>query len=200
MPRKAGTSPSSSSQNLQLQPPSYPYLIASLMRTFRDKYGDPYLALSIFDHARHLSIASYVFGCTTPAYNELVETRWRCFRDVRGVCDALEEMRVNGIEMDTRTRGLAEVVRKEVGERNVWEEEASLNSREVWNIVGRIEQLVANSKRHGSRRDAFGKRDKKSVASAETWKHDAIQEDMTDGWEFGKWDDLPNRAESSGGF
>lgn len=198
--RKAGTSPSSSSKNLQLQPPSYPYLIASLMRTFRDKYGDPYLALSIFDHARHLSIASYVFGCTTPAYNELVETRWRCFRDVRGVCDALEEMRVNGIEMDTRTRGLAEVVRKEVGERNVWEEEASLNSREVWNIVGRIEQLVANSKRHGSRRDTSGKRDKKSVASAETWKHDAIQEDMTDGWEFGKWDDLPNRAESAGGF
>ncbi|KAG1813778.1 hypothetical protein EV424DRAFT_1415537, partial [Suillus variegatus] len=44
--------------------PTYPYLIAHLMRSFRDKYHDPHLALSIFDYARHLSIPSYVFGCT----------------------------------------------------------------------------------------------------------------------------------------
>ena len=63
------------------------------MRSFRDKYKDPHLALAMFDHARNLSIASFVFGCTTPAYNELLETRWRCFRDLRGVADALDDVR-----------------------------------------------------------------------------------------------------------
>lgn len=185
--RKATSIPST-----QLQPPSYPYLIANLMRTFRDKYGDPYLALSIFDHARHLSIVSYVFGCTTPAYNELIETRWRCFRDVRGVCDALEEMKVNGIGMDTRTRALAEMVRKEVGERNVWEEESSLNSREVWNIVGRIERLIVEPKPNAPHREASNKREKLLKARTESWKKDS----SNDGWEFGKWDDSPSKTES----
>ncbi|EKM60688.1 uncharacterized protein PHACADRAFT_246761, partial [Phanerochaete carnosa HHB-10118-sp] len=66
--RKAMAELPSSQQGMPLQALSYPYVIAHLMRTFRDKYGDPHLALSLFDHARHLSTASYVFGCTTPAY------------------------------------------------------------------------------------------------------------------------------------
>ena len=115
----------------QLQPAIYPHLVANLIRTFRDKYRDPHLALSMFDHARHLSIPSYVFGCTTPAYNELIETRWRCFRDLKGVHDALEEMTVNGVDANNQTRKLLEEVRRQVGERNNWEEEAELGSGEV---------------------------------------------------------------------
>lgn len=178
---------SSSTRDLHLQPPSYPKLIALLMSTFRDKYGDPHLALSIFDHARHLSVASFVFGCTTPAYNELIETRWRCFRDLRGVCDALEEMRVNGVEMDNRTRSLVETVRRGVGERNLWEEESSLGSGEVWGIVKRIEQLTASDKpRH--RRTA--RNDKNWKPERDSWKRDALKDDPhDDGWEFGQWEE-----------
>ena len=185
MARHAMQQPSSSSQPVHLQPPSYPHLIAALMRTFRDKYADPYLALSIFDHARHLSIASYVFGCTTPAYNELIETRWKCFRDVRGVCDALEEMRINGIEMDSRTRALAETVRREVGERNKWEEESALDSGEVWAMVARIEKLTAVKSRKP--REDRRKRDKKWSMGSEAWKLDAFEEDSEDRLEFGDW-------------
>ena len=126
-----------------LQPPSYPHVLALLMRTFRDKYKDPNLALSMFDHARHLSIPSYVFGCTTPAYNELITTRWQCFRDLRGVCETLEEMRVNGVMPDAKTRALVEALRREVGERNLWVEESELGSGEVWSMLNRIEKLVA---------------------------------------------------------
>lgn len=188
--RQAMASPSTSAEkSVQLQPPSYPFLIASLMRTFRDKYGDPHLALSVFDHARHLSIASYVFGCTTPAYNELIETRWKCFRDVRGVCDALEEMRVNGIEMDNRTRGLAEQVRREVGERNLWEEEKAMGSGEVWDIIARIEKLTGRvTKGHLSKHNEGREQKKKWTSQSETWKHDAMEEDSMADWEFGKWD------------
>lgn len=151
-----------------LQPPTYPYLIAILMRTFRDKYADPYLALSIFDHARHLSAVSYVFGCTTHAYNELIETRWRCFRDLRGVCQALEEMRVNGIQMDTRTRALVELVRQQVGERITWEEDAAEDHGELWDIVTRIERLTIPAKH----RDRGTRRDKERYLELEAWKNE----------------------------
>ncbi|KIP02876.1 hypothetical protein PHLGIDRAFT_111531 [Phlebiopsis gigantea 11061_1 CR5-6] len=182
-----------------LQPPWYPHIIAELMKSFRERYGDPYLALSIFDHARHLSIASYVFGCSTFAYNELIATRWQCFRDVRGVCDALEEMRANGIDMDNRTKALAEIVRAEVGERNVWEEESSLSGEEVRSIVGRIEQLIAKPPNPRTRHTVSGRREKKWSASSETWKQDAIQTEPGDDWEFGKWDDLPQKNTRTSG-
>jgi len=171
----------------ELQPAIYPHLIASLMRTFRDKYRDPHLALSMFDHARHLSIPSYVFGCTTPAYNELIETRWRCFRDLKGVHDALEEMTVNGVDADNRTRKLVEELRRQVGERNKWEEENELGSGEVWMMLNKIEALM--TKRglgKGKKWNAQGVR--RSKPSDEVWKQAALNPKMSDdGWSFGQW-------------
>ncbi|KIM79003.1 hypothetical protein PILCRDRAFT_823872 [Piloderma croceum F 1598] len=166
----------------ELQPAIYPHLIALLIRSFRDKFRDPHLALSMFDHARHLSIPSYVFGCTTPAYNELIETRWKCFRDLKGVHDALEEMTVNGVPFNARTRVLIETVRREVGERNKWEEENELESGEVWTMLTKIDELII---RHGpqTRGGALGQR---QHPTREAWKH---SEDSNDNWEFGKWGD-----------
>jgi hypothetical protein len=166
----------------ELQPAIYTHLIALLIRTFRDKFRDPHLALSMFDHARHLSIPSYVFGCSTPAYNELVETRWKCFRDLKGVHDALEEMTVNGVPFDARTKALIETVRREVGERNKWEEENELGSGEVWNMLTKIDELVV---RHGPQVWAGGS-GRRRHPSDEAWKH---SEDSNDDWEFGKWED-----------
>ncbi|KAI0366042.1 hypothetical protein BV20DRAFT_1055922 [Pilatotrama ljubarskyi] len=110
------------------------------MLTFCYKHEDPHLAISMFDHARHLCIVSYRFnGYTIPAYHELTETRWRCFRDLRGVVEALEEMRVNGFELDSgRTRLLGKTTR-----------------REVWILVARLEGLVPpeNPRRRSKQRD-----------------------------------------------
>lgn len=181
-------------KDIKLQPPAYPFLVAELMKKFRDKYSDPHLALSIFDYARNLSSLSYVFGCTTPAYNELIETRWSCFRDLRGVCDALEEMHVNGIELNTRTRGLAERIRQEIGERNLWEEEMSTDSGEVLQMMNFIEKLAA----HGIKPQ---KDDKEAVKSARTKKWDKHQErwksyalnEADDNYEFNRWEDVGAR-------
>ncbi|KAJ7594656.1 hypothetical protein C8J56DRAFT_444803 [Mycena floridula] len=125
-----------------LQPPTYPHLIALLMRAFRDKYHDPHLALSMFQHAKHLSIESYVFGCSTMAYNELIDTQWRCFRDLEGVHDTLQEMSVNGVDYDNQTRKLVETVRREVGSRTLWIEEDGIRTGEVWTMLNKIEALV----------------------------------------------------------
>ncbi|EIN04042.1 hypothetical protein PUNSTDRAFT_77195 [Punctularia strigosozonata HHB-11173 SS5] len=192
-----------------LQPPAYSHLLAELMRTFRDKYRDPHLALSMFDHARHLSIPSYVFGCTTPAYNELIRTRWACFRDLRGVLEALEEMRVNGVEPDGTTRSIVENLRREVGERNLWEEHgqdgekglvATTGSDAVWEMLERIEKLsVKRVSKRQRMKDALAKsgdqhesvaRGKKKWTNNQEWKQKALQgRQEDDGYEFGSWEE-----------
>ncbi|KAI0766848.1 hypothetical protein BD413DRAFT_567489 [Trametes elegans] len=182
-----------------LHPSLYPHLLAALMRNFRDKYQDPHLALAMFDHARNLSTSSFVLGCTTPAYNELIQTRWECFRDLRGVVDALEEMRVNGIKLDSRTRALGENIRREVGERNLWHEETSIGSGEVWDLVARLERLaVADGPRF--RRNAVDKnsddrRPLRGMGSAkrEPWKRQVLAEsERQANFHYGKWS--PQRA------
>ncbi|THH32265.1 hypothetical protein EUX98_g1880 [Antrodiella citrinella] len=183
---------SSSQEQVQLQPLAYPHLIAYLMRTFREKYSDPHLALSIFSHARHLSIPSFVFGCTTSAYNELLETKWACFRDLRGIVDALEEMQVNGVPMDSRTKALCEMVRRECGARELWGEERNVGSGEVWEMLQFIDKVVAgvNDKMFKERRRVAAPEDGKQELGA--WKSRAFLDGSSkeeDSWEFGKWDD-----------
>ena len=204
--QKTSEDPSSSQDAVHIQPRWYPHMISLLMRTFRDKYNDPHLALSVFDHARHLSVASFVFGCTTPVYNELIETRWRCFRDLRGVCDALEEMRVNGVEMDSRTRGLAEAIRREVGQRNMWQEESTIGGGEVWDMISRIERLVARTTR---RRKAENEKRRKSKpwvpvnagrwsSANEVWKDSTLEgADSSDGWQFDAWERPRTESQSA---
>jgi hypothetical protein len=170
-----------------LQPPTYSHLVALLMRAFRDKYHDPHLALAIFDHTRHLSIASYVFGCSTHAYNELIETRWKCFHDVKGVHDALEEMMVNGVDVDSRTRKLAEIVRREIGQRNLWAEESEFGSGEVWNMLARIDELLAKPAS-----SIKSNCPQKSIRWDE-WKALPLADNTDDNWGFNQWE-KPNRG------
>ncbi|KAF9476360.1 hypothetical protein BDN70DRAFT_923335 [Pholiota conissans] len=98
-----------------LQSPIYPLMIAYLMKTFRDHYHDPNLALYIFKYAQKLSIVSYTFGCSTDSYNELIETRWACFKDLQGVLDALNEMSVNAIPANSQTHTLVDRIRRDFG-------------------------------------------------------------------------------------
>ena len=182
-----------------LQPPTYPHLVALLMRAFRDKYHDPHLALSIFDQARNLSIASYVFGCSTHAYNELIETRWRCFRDIRGVHDALEEMIVNGVDIDSRTRKLVEIVRREVGERNLWVEESAFGGGEVWNLLARVEELVSKPNNKSSKNILSSRK----AIKWDEWKALPLEDKADDTWGFDQWENNDRRrvrSDVTGGY
>ncbi|THV06715.1 hypothetical protein K435DRAFT_834041 [Dendrothele bispora CBS 962.96] len=157
-----------------LQSPIYSHLVAHLMMLFREKYHDPHLALSIFDHARNLSIPSYVFGCSTLSYNELIKTRWTFFRDLKGVHDALQEMNVNAVDVNNATRKIVDQLRREVGERNIWVEEDGLGSGEVWNMLKKIEELL---------------KEPDAQASGKVFKWDAWKTaDSAEDWEFDNWD------------
>jgi Mtf2-like protein len=177
-----------------LQPPLYPHLLATLMSTARERYDDPHLALALFEHARNLSPLSYIFGCTTPAYNELLETRWDSFRDLRGVHAALEEMRANGVSPDSRTRALVDDVRREVGARTIWLEESETGSGEVWTMLKEIERLVARrALRQGSSDDHRTQQERPQPH--DIWKNPELTSDGDAGYRFGEWPE-PRRRPS----
>ena len=194
-------STSSATSSLPLQPPAYARIVALLMRTFRDRYHDPHLALALFAHAKRLSIASYVFGCAAPAYNELIATRWRCFKDLRGVLDAMEEMRVNGVEPDVETRKLVEELRRDVGERVLWSDQHK--GVEEWKMVRRIEELSVRSsvrtRRTGVDSTQGRRNTKRWNAASESWKiedQDPNADESEDGsWRFGDWGTGPRRQD-----
>ena len=168
----------------------YPHLVAALMRAFRDKFHDPNLAFAIFDHAKNLSIPSYVFGCTTPVYNELIETRWFCFHDLKGILDTLEEMKVNGVEADNRTRGIVETIRRDAPTMRLLEEEDYFGKGQdrVMHILTQIESLVRRPPVPA--RSTTVKRKKRPEKSwSEGWK-DGVDEELHKGgedWSWGNW-------------
>ena len=175
-----------------LQPPLYSHLLAALMSSARDGYDDPNLALALFEHARNLSPLSYIFGCTTPAYNELLETRWHSFRDLRGVYAALEEMRANGISPDLQTRALVEDVRRDVGARTLWLEESETGSGEVWTMLKEIERLVARrAPRQLSSEDYRALKERQRPH--DVWKNPELTSDESSGYRFGEWPEPERR-------
>ena len=170
----------------------YPHIIATLMRTFRDKFHDPHLALAIFDHAKNLSIPSYVFGCTVPVYNELVETRWFCFHDLKGVLGVLEEMKANGVEADNRTRRTIETIRRDAPTMRLLEEEDYFGKGQdrVIHILTQIEHLVRRPP-VPARYKTVKRTTRPEKSWSENWK-DNVDESLTntkggEDWSWGSW-------------
>ncbi|PPQ98443.1 hypothetical protein CVT24_004122 [Panaeolus cyanescens] len=157
-----------------LQPPTYPHMIAALMKTFRERYRDPHLALAIFNHAQNLSIVSYVFGCSTDAYNELLETRWSCFHDMQGVLDALEEMKVNAVPVNAKTRAIVDRIRSELSQSK---EHIDSNA---WELLQRIEGAMVS---------------KDQRVPWDSWKSEVATD--SDDSSFDNWDFGPSQRSGS---
>lgn len=166
-----------SKRNVTLQPAWYPHVIALLMSTFRDKYQNPHTALAIFNHAKTASIASYAFGCSTSAYNELIQTHWSCFRDASAVLSAFREMQVNGVVMNSKSGRLLDAIRRDVVAERLW------SDGEVSNIISRLDSI---------RRDAevFQNAPKKVNGKMkwDQWKSQTLHDDPSDDWGFNSWD------------
>ena len=170
-----------------LQPATYPHMIPILMRTFRDKYHDPHLALSIFNYAKSLSIVSYVFGCSTEAYNELLQTKWECFGDLPSVHQSINEMVVNGVPLNTRTRKWVETIRRDVLSQKERLDTNEAGQNEVWQLLTKIDQAIANN-------DA----QQGSKARWENWKTEVLKDDKADdNWSFDNWGEMFNKKQYS---
>ena len=146
-PSNKQTKAASRNEPKELHPGIYARVVATLMVEFRERYNNPHLAIAIFDFTRRRSILSYVTGCTAPSYNELMRTYWNSFRDLRAVVDIAEEMRVNGVAPDARTRPIATQIREEILPRTALSEEGGPS--EVYQLLNRLD-LLLRPKLHSS--------------------------------------------------
>ncbi|BGP50252.1 hypothetical protein JCM10450v2_006168 [Rhodotorula kratochvilovae] len=86
----------------------FPDLLHLLFVVLRDTHQAPHAALSVFALAASNPF-SYIAGCTTALYNEVLRTRW-AEGDVESLLGTLEEMRAAGVALDDRTRELVAAV------------------------------------------------------------------------------------------
>jgi len=73
-------------------------------------------AMSVFERVKRLGAESYVVGCSTGAYNEMLQTKWEAYKDVSKIVELVDEMKINGIEGSQKTveilRSIIDEIRK----------------------------------------------------------------------------------------
>ncbi|KAF8706271.1 hypothetical protein RHS03_04979, partial [Rhizoctonia solani] len=134
-----------SSQPKTIHPEIYGRVIAHLMREFRETYNNPHLSIAIFDYTRQRSLISFVTGCTVLSYTELMRTHWSSFHNLQAVLNIAEEMRVNGVQPDDRTKQLYLKIYEEATHQSVWFEGGE---EEVMKIIQRLGSLMQNKAGH----------------------------------------------------
>ncbi|OCF54936.1 hypothetical protein L486_07592 [Kwoniella mangroviensis CBS 10435] len=101
-------------QSIITYSPTYPKILAHLLRTLRVNYNSPHLVLSLFNYAQNISLESYLSGCLTEVYNEVLLTRWESFRDLKGVELGIREMEIMGVNWDQITARLISKIVEEI--------------------------------------------------------------------------------------
>lgn len=122
-------------------PKTYPRIIGHIMRVARQSFNNPHLALSFFHYAQTSSPESYLTGCLASAYNELIKTRWECFRDLDGVDQAIREMDANAVSWDLRTQRVVGRIVEEVG-KEVIQQGTGAWGEGVYVTLDRLEKKV----------------------------------------------------------
>jgi hypothetical protein len=112
------------------------------MRLFRTTFNNPLAAHTLFLRAKTLSAESYVLGCTTQLYNELLVARWERFTDLYSISEILEEMTTNGLKGDGQTIQILKNIQEDIHE---WSNQGSDAERVVWTAergrVGKLEKF-----------------------------------------------------------
>jgi len=123
---------------------TYPRILAHLIKTLRDNYNNPHLALALFRQAQTHSLESYLSGCQTSTYNELLKTRWEALRDFAGLVEGVQEMRKHGVNWDKDTAKIVSGVVEEVGGEMVTDKEGSRRryGDDVLEKVGALDRMV----------------------------------------------------------
>ncbi|KAI8067771.1 hypothetical protein BC940DRAFT_367418 [Gongronella butleri] len=101
-------------QQDQAYPVYYSRVVANAMHHAYTRFGDPYLAMALFDQCKRMGVQSYLQGCTVDVYNAALRIRWQAWRDVYGMLDLLEEMTINGIGMNDVSQSLVQKVANEM--------------------------------------------------------------------------------------
>ncbi|KAI5449944.1 hypothetical protein NCC49_003835 [Naganishia albida] len=87
--------------------PSYPLVLAYAISVLHLSFRNPHAALAVFETARSHSLESYLVGCTTSVYNQMLRARWEGLGDLKGTEEGLEEMERRGVGWDKETMEFA---------------------------------------------------------------------------------------------
>lgn len=129
-------------------PKTYPRILAHVMKVSRQAFNNPHLSLSFFQHARTSSTESYLVGCLASAYNELIRTRWECFRDLDGVDQAIKEMDANAVSWDIKSQLVIGKIVEEVGREVLEKGPEAWGGERVFEILDRLERKVQKAIKH----------------------------------------------------
>jgi len=142
---------------------NYGAILLKAMRLFRSAYRNPLAAHTLFLRAKTLSAESYVLGCTTSLYNELLLSRWESFTDLFSIGEILEEMNMNGLKGDRHT---FEILQKVEWDVNQWVHEGGEAAKIIWlaekekldklDKMKKEIQATLNSERNGATIEANG--------------------------------------------
>jgi hypothetical protein len=151
-------------------PKTYPKILAHVMKVSRQAFNNPHLSLAFFHYARTSSPESYLVGCLASAYNELIRTRWECFRDLDGVDQAIKEMDANAVSWDMRSQLVIGKIVEEVGREVLEKGSEPWGGERVYEILGRLERKVQKAIRQSEHLEERAKRarDRKIFTKAPT--------------------------------
>jgi len=141
-------------------PKTYPRILAHVMKTARQAFNNPHLSLSFFHYARTSSPESYLVGCLASAYNELIRTRWECFRDLDGVDQAIREMDANAVSWDMKSQLVIGKIVEEVGRDVLEKGPDAWGGERVYEILERLERKVQKAIKQSEYLDEKAKRDR----------------------------------------
>jgi hypothetical protein len=108
---------------------NYSLILLKAMRLFRTTFRNPLAAHTLFLRAKTLSAESYVLGCTTQLYNELLLSRWESFTDLYSITEILDEMSTNGLKGDGQTIQILQRIQDDVHD---WATQGAEAARVVW--------------------------------------------------------------------
>jgi hypothetical protein len=121
---------------------NYSFILLKAMRLLRLTFRNPLAAHTLFLRAKTLSAESYVLGCTTQLYNELLLSRWDTFTDLYSITEILDEMSTNGLKGDGQTIQILQRIRDDVHE---WATQGAETFRAVWveekERMGKLERM-----------------------------------------------------------
>lgn len=139
-------------------PKTYPRILAHVMKVSRQAFNNPHLSLSFFHHARTSSPESYLVGCLASAYNEVIRTRWECFRDLDGVDQAIREMDANAVSWDMKSQLVIGKIVEEVSREVLEKGPDTWGGERVFEILDRLERKVQKAIKHTAHLDEAEKR------------------------------------------
>jgi len=93
---------------------NYPHLLHSAMFLLRTAFNDYPSVIAVYNQVKALGAESYVVGCSTEVYNEVLRARWEGFKNLEAVNGLLAEMRINGVPGDHETVQIMMGIKEEI--------------------------------------------------------------------------------------